>query len=350
MVTEGAPERAGHLTGLESLDGLVDLRHELALGDQAEVAAAARGRRVLRHLPRDQSEIGAAPDARHRALGPGLGLILGGAAPDRGHLDEDVGDPRPRGLLELAPPRLEGGLHVGVGDGRRRHARRGEQRRDHLAALGLGELRRMRLVVGLELGVGRRERVARACRDQEVARSDLAPIRFPRLASLGLGDLRALHDQRLQALPHQLGPELALEVAGRHRGLGHGEEPHVAVAREAAALLEGADAHDLLGELAVGDVDALAGRALRDEPLVDEPLGHLLAEPQHLRQLLRPAVAGHLTGLLDGRPVGAVEGHGRHGVAVDRHNGGPTPAPAVRAPLGPEVGEAHDEGNQHGGE
>ena len=93
-----------------------------------------------------------------------------------------------------------------------RHARRREDRREHAPPLGLGELRGMGLVVGLELGVGHRERVARPGRDQEVAGAHAAPVRLPGLPGLGLGDLRAVRDQRLQALPHQLGPELALEV------------------------------------------------------------------------------------------------------------------------------------------
>ena len=146
--------------------------------------------------------------------------------PTARHLDQDVRDLRAGRLLELAPAGLVRRLDVGVGDGRRRHARGRQDRRQDTPALRLGELGGMRLVVGVELGVGRREPLAAADGDQEVARAHAAPVRLPGLSRLGLGDLGPVGDQGLQALPHQLRPEARSRSrpgssgAGSSRGAG----------------------------------------------------------------------------------------------------------------------------------
>ena len=209
-------ERSHHLPRLSLEDHLVELWDELTRSDRLELAPAGGRPRVLRDLARHLGEIGPRANPRECRLRLRPRRVLGLASADERHAHEDVRDARAGRLLELAPPILVRGLHLGVGHRREGHACAREDRRQDPAALGWGELGGVPFVVRLHLRIADRGPLVRGVgRHEEVRGPDPLALRLPVAADLRVGDLHPLGDQRLELLPEEVAPEAGFEHGGR---------------------------------------------------------------------------------------------------------------------------------------
>ena len=95
------------------------------------------------------------------------------------------------------------------------------------------------------------------------------------------------------------------------------EDAEIAVAREAAVLLELAHLLDAGAQLVVADPDPFAAGGLHDHRVIDELVDHLLVEPEPLDHLGRQPLPGHPLVLLDEIGLRPPEALGGNLLAVD---------------------------------
>src|SRR5438128_1458541 len=105
-----------YLALLQREERLLELRHHLALADQAEIAAARRGRRILGDLLRELAEVRAGLRAPDDVGDLSARLVLALAPAGLGDADENMGGANLAWRLELAQVLLVELLDVGVGN------------------------------------------------------------------------------------------------------------------------------------------------------------------------------------------------------------------------------------------